>query len=325
VTGVALKAAAAAGGLALAFGAAFAVGSAVPTVAAGRAEPAHDMTEGTGAMTATTHASHTPQPTAAPGAEALPGLAVSEAGYTLVPSGTTLPAGPRTPFSFVVTGPDGEPVTRYVENHTKDLHLIVVRRDLSGFQHVHPVMTRTGTWSVPLDLAAAGTYRVFADFEPAALGRGITLGTDVAVAGVFDPVALPAPSRTDVVGGLTVRLGGTAQAGRSSDLTFTVRHPDGRPVTSLEPYLGAFGHLVSLRAGDLAYLHTHPADDAAPGSRGGPEIRFMSTFPPAGSYRLYLDFSVDGEVRTAEFTLDVPPGDGTTASAPAHDATIHQH
>lgn len=34
-------------------------------------------------------------------------------------------------------------------------------------------------------------------------------------------------------------------------------------VTDLKPYVGAFGHLVALRAGDLAYLHVHP--DGAPG------------------------------------------------------------
>lgn len=30
------------------------------------------------------------------------------------------------------------------------------------------------------------------------------------------------------------------------------------PVTDLQPYLGAYGHLVALRQGDLAYLHVHP-------------------------------------------------------------------
>ncbi len=43
------------------------------------------------------------------------------------------------------------------------MHLIVVRRDTTGFQHVHPEMAADGTWSVPLAVATAGSYRAFAD------------------------------------------------------------------------------------------------------------------------------------------------------------------
>lgn len=81
---------------------------------------------------------------------------------------------------------------------------------------------------------------------------------------------------------------------------------NGEPLTQLEPYLGAFGHLVSLRTADLAYLHTHPAQEATAGERGGPQVRFGTTFPTAGTYRLFLDFRVDGAVRTAEMTVEVP-------------------
>ena len=48
--------------------------------------------------------------------------------------------GPQ-PLAFTVIGPDGQPVTAYDEQHERDLHLIVVRRDLTGFQHVHPPST----------------------------------------------------------------------------------------------------------------------------------------------------------------------------------------
>ena len=45
------------------------------------------------------------------------------------------------------------------------MHLIVVRRDLTGFQHLHPTTSDVGTCSVELRLASAGSYRVFADFK----------------------------------------------------------------------------------------------------------------------------------------------------------------
>ena len=79
----------------------------------------------------------------------------------------------------------------------------------------------------------------------------------------------------------------------------------GTPVTDLQPYLAAYGHLVALRQGDLAYLHVHP--DGAPGdgrTEPGPAIVFHTTAPSDGTYRLFLDFKHGGVVRTAEFTDD---------------------
>ena len=85
---------------------------------------------------------------------------------------------------------------------------------------------------------------------------------------------------------------------------------DGQPITGLEPYLGAFGHMVALRDGDLAYLHVHPHGDAPEaGATSGPEIIFEATAPTEGRYLLYLDFQVDGQVHTAPLVID------TTTSA----------
>lgn len=235
-----------------------------------------------------------------------PGLAVAQDGYTLVPAATSLPAGRQVPFRFSVTGPDGAAVTGYRPTHTKELHLIAVRRDLAGFQHVHPTRAADGTWSVPLDLTG-GSWRVFADFAPTAIASGLTLGTDVAVAGDFRPMDVPPATGSTRADGYRVALGGSPVAGHETELTFTVSR-GGVPVTTLQPYLGAFGHLVSLRTGDLAYLHTHPADEATSGRHGGPSVRFSATFPTAGRYRLFLDFRAGGTVHTAEFTVDVPAG-----------------
>jgi hypothetical protein len=94
--------------------------------------------------------------------------------------------------------------------------------------------------------------------------------------------------------------------GRGSPVNLTVSK-DGAPVTDLQPYLAAYGHLVALREGDLAYLHVHP--EGAPGdgrTPAGPRIQFIAEVPTEGSYRLFLDFQHNGVVRTAEFT--VPTG-----------------
>ena len=58
--------------------------------------------------------------------------------------------------------------------HEKRMHLIVVRRDGQGFQHLHPELGGDGVWRVGLTLPDAGAYRVFADFEHD--GEARTLG-----------------------------------------------------------------------------------------------------------------------------------------------------
>jgi hypothetical protein len=179
-----------------------------------------------------------------------------------------------------------------------------VHRDLVDFQHVHPTRAADGSWRVPLTLRRAGAYRVFADFAPAATGRTLTLGADLAVGGTYSPAALPPVSATAPAGDLDVALSGSPVAGRESTLTFRVTR-GGAPVRDIERYLGAYGHLVSLRVGDLAYLHTHPVGDAPVGRPGGPEISFGTTFPTPGTYRLFLDLKVGGAVRTAAFTVTV--------------------
>jgi hypothetical protein len=202
-------------------------------------------------------------------------------------------------------------VTRYTTAHGKDLHLIAVRRDLTDFQHVHPQLDASGTWKVPLNLSDPGVYRVFADFTPADRGDNLTLGADLSVPGDYAPLPLPATTRTAEVDGYTVTLDGNLEPGKEVELTLSVtRH--GAPVTDLQPYLQAYGHLVALRDRDLAYLHVHPAGSPDDGkTRPGPGITFYATVPSAGDYRLFLDFRHDNEVRTAGFTVTAGPGDGT--------------
>lgn len=229
-------------------------------------------------------------------AQPVRGLAVSEHGLRLDLRTTKLEPGTRSELRFRILDADGTPVRAFDVEHERRMHLIVVRRDLSGFQHLHPQMAADGTWSVPVRLPEAGTYRVLADFSHDETAS--TLGADLQVSGAARLRELPAPSTSaETTGGLRVALDAPPlRAGREADLRFTVTR-DGRTVTP-EPYLGARGHLVVLREGDLAFLHVHPMDD------GG--ATFAATFPSPGRYRLFLQVKVDGDVRTAAYTVEVP-------------------
>ncbi|MFI8883733.1 hypothetical protein [Streptomyces sp. NPDC053813] len=298
----ALRTTAFAAALAATFGAAYGVGRGVDPLVAAEDRPAgqrggHDGAGEGGAEAAA--AGH------APG-----GLQISAGGYTLALETPVVPAGSRSEIRFAVKDDSGRKVTAYRREHGKELHFILASTDLTQYRHLHPVRAADGTWSTPVDLPEAGGYRVFADFTPAAAGaENLTLGADLAVSGAYRPAALPAPAAVAEVDGYRVTLGGELRAGQAGELTPSISR-NGRPVTDLEPYLGAYGHLVALRAGDLAYLHVHP-EEGDP----GPVVSFAATAPSAGTYRLFLDFKHQGKVRTAAFTV--------RAAAPASNAEGH--
>ncbi|HWC22862.1 MAG TPA: hypothetical protein VG502_11230 [Flexivirga sp.] len=240
------------------------------------------------------------------------GVTAGRQGYNLHLATAVHRAG-RQQVSFRITGPDGKPVTSYRTSHEKKLHLIAVRRDFSGFQHVHPTLdTSSGTWTVGLDLAP-GTWRIYTDFVPTG-GDGLTLASDLLVPGDPGKQSLPAPQRVAHVDGYTVTATGSLTAGEHSMLDFRVTR-DGKPVTDLQPYLGAYGHLVALRADDAAYLHVHPDGEPGDGTtKPGPSIGFGAEVPSATRYHLFLDFRVDGRVHTAAFTLDAHRDGAGTAT-----------
>lgn len=263
---------------------------------------------------------------AAPAARAVRGLSVEQDGYQITEVAAPTRVGQPGTLSFRLTGPDGTGVTAYTNSHEKDLHLIVVRSDGTGFRHVHPTHDGAGNWSLPWTWDAAGTYRIFADFVPTDLGADITLTSSFEVTGAVTSRPTPHDSATDTVDGYKVELTGTFTVGTDSILTLTVSR-DGQPVTTLQPYLGAYGHLVALRAGDLAYLHVHPMGEPGDGTTlPGPAIAFMSQAPTAGKYLLYLDFQIDGVVHTAQFVVTATAltgGSAASSNMPEHSDDGH--
>jgi hypothetical protein len=280
------------GGLAVAVVAGFALGKAMGSPTAAGGTP-------TGMTPTFNEASpHTHAMTGMTGSE-VGGLSISSAGYTLVPQQTEFKAGVQD-FRFVITGADRKPVTTFAIMHDRPLHFVVARRDLSGYQHLHPTMAPDGTWSVKVDLPEPGMWRAVADFTAigaAGAQTAITLGTDLTVAGSYRPEPLPAQTRVASVDGYTVAYEGTLQIGATSPLLFRVLS-DGKPVTQLDPYLGSYGHLVFLRELDLAYVHTHPENQLTGGA-----VKFWATAPSTGTYRMFFDFQVNGKAHTAAFTL----------------------
>jgi hypothetical protein len=228
------------------------------------------------------------------------GLSVSAGGYTLEAQPTVFEVGREEAFGVRILDQAGQEVCELDEQHEQPMHLIVVRRDLTHYQHLHPSLDKDGSWSVPLTLPEPGVYRAFVDFS--VNGEPLTLGVDLTAPGDLKVEPLPSPTNAvSIEGGYEVMLeAGTPAADTGSSLSFRIKR-GGREVEDLEPYLGALGHLVALREGDLAYLHVHPTGGA------GAQIEFHTEFPSQGRYRLFLQFAHAGVVRTVAFTVEIQP------------------
>ena len=257
--------------------------------------------------------------TSVPSPPASPPPAHAHAGpeYSLALESSDFSLGVSRDLRFRIAGASGDTVTEFLVKHDKQMHVVVVRSDLTGYQHLHPTLGPDGVWSVPLTLNAPGTWRVFADFA-AVGGVDATAAAFLSVGGVFSPSVLPPVGSAADVSGVSVTLDGRARPGGTEPLTFTVSSSGSPSLGSpslgppslgppslgppslgpLDRYLGAYGHLVLVRAGDLAFVHVHPEDAL----RGG-SVRFWVTLPGPGTYRAFFDFSIAGVVRTAEFTL----------------------
>lgn len=228
------------------------------------------------------------------------GVALAANGLRLDPSETRFEPGTTTDWTFRIVGDDERVATDFEEVHGRRGHLVVVRRDLTRFQHRHPTLESDGTWRVEdLSFPDPGVYRAFVDVV--ADGDRTTLGFDLFATGTGEFESRPESSRRATANGYEIELLADPVVARErTGLPFEVRR-DGEPVAELGRYLGARGHLIVLREGDLAYLHVHPEETAPDSGR----VEFGAHFPTPGRYRMFLQARPEGSLVTTRFDVRV--------------------
>ena len=257
--------------------------------------------------------------------------------YQLVgfqPSGAVAAGKPVT-VSFTIQQPDGTPLTTFKRGpgpHT-GVHLIYVRRDLAVIVHHHPPLDGSGKIVDHVTFPAPGPYRLVIDVYPASCGGSsappvpgaptavcnFQLFGTVNVSGSYTPQPLPAPTEAETVTGyhFTLTGAGHLRAVQAQLVNVTVTDPQGKPAT-FTPWFGALAHAIFFRQGSLDYFHTHICAPGAVGCTsilGGAKVTGSSTtpgkltvgvlVPVAGTWRLFLQCQVNGQIVTAPFTLHV--------------------
>jgi hypothetical protein len=223
-------------------------------------------------------------------------------------------AGQEVRATVTLRTSSGKPVAPadLLVTHTRPLHLLLVDPTLRDYQHVHPTPAKEpGAWTFAFTPKGGGTYRVFADFTPAATARGLYASVDLAVSGV--PFA---PDREGVLGAGVAETDGIRfsltvgqqppRAGEVIDLRFSAQRADGAAVP-LEPVMGAFAHLVAFDQERSGFAHLHPAevDLAQPPDAKHPVLNFKLTIPRAGTYVVWAQVNLGRTERFVPFSLRV--------------------
>jgi len=225
-----------------------------------------------------------------------------KADWKLAPSPSGEGSGHLVQVAFRLQ--DGSPVEAFELTHEKLLHLIIVSKDLSYFNHVHPEYKGGGVFEVANEFPAGGEYRMIADFQPAG-GDAMTKLAWLEVEGEparSAPVVLTDPLEATADGKrVSLRISSLAPD-EESVLTFHVEDEvSGRPIADLEPYLGAIGHVVILSEDGERYVHAHAEKDQG----SGPDARFEVIFPKSGVYKIWVQFQHQGQVFTASYAVQV--------------------
>jgi hypothetical protein len=223
-------------------------------------------------------------------------------------------AGKPVSLTFEIDDPMGLPVKNLQTVHEKVLHLLVVSKDLSWFSHEHPQLGADGKFTIVLAFPQPGDYILYHDFTPEEVGQQV-VQVSMSVAGTpAAPVALRVDAgQPKSLGGYTVSIdtGSALVTGGESHLIYTITK-DGTPVTDLQPYLGAMGHLVIISQDLQSFVHSHPHEKEGQGGAGhdatGPKVDFEASFEKPGLYKGWAQFQHLGKVVTVPFTFEVGQG-----------------
>jgi rRNA maturation protein Nop10 len=243
--------------------------------------------------------------------------------------------GQKAKLFFRIFHPgSGEPIKKFEVVHERQYHLFVISQDMEFFQHLHPEQQADGTWTMEVVLPKAGYYKVLSDFMPGG-GSSQFIARPLVTAGYSGDLAndsarlTPDAISTKTVDGITAMLDydpPTITAGQYVHLNFHLTNAaDGKPVTDLQTYLGAFGHTL-IMSEEVDYVHSHPVDlnaDSDDGAgprqfmippdadletlRGGPDVTFEGLMPKPGRYRAWTQFRRNDRLHTFAFTFNVAP------------------
>jgi len=214
-----------------------------------------------------------------------------------------IPSGQPVRLEFRLSDPKtGAPVKKFEVVHEKLFHLFIVSNDLEYFAHEHPGLGKDSVFRLETTLPKPGIYRLLADVFPMG-GTPQLIPKTLTTAGYTKTFeSSMATLRADLApkrsANMEVELAMEPPqpiAGKKTLMFFRMQPSEG-----LEPYLGAWSHMLAVSNDLIDMIHTHPAI-----ADGGPRLQFDVFFPREATYRIWVQFQRLGKVNTVQFTVPV--------------------
>ncbi|HCQ21226.1 MAG: hypothetical protein AN481_11135 [Aphanizomenon flos-aquae LD13] len=216
---------------------------------------------------------------------------------------------PNQPINLVIDIQDstGNPVNKFEIFQEKLMHLIVVSDDLRFFDHIHPEYKEKGRFEVNANFPESGNYTLFSDYKPTGNKEMVSL-MNITIPGTIPlPKNLEKFTKTKIISDTKVNLNISTpkiKAGQEIKLTFDLKDQKNQPIKDLQPYLGKKGHLVIIKSSSPLtvsdYIHAHALENSIDG-----KIEFHTKLPKQGTYKMWVQFNRNGQVKTADFWVNV--------------------
>jgi hypothetical protein len=212
---------------------------------------------------------------------------------------------------YITEQPSGDTIHEFETIHDKLMHLIIVGEDLSYFAHIHPTLkVSKNAFTIFHTFPEAGKYKIWIDFKPKNGSQTIVAFNSNATG---KPIHKPIPITNDKQYSkeiarkyqITLTRPKEIRANSDVEIAFSISNISGRPITDLEPLMGAGGHSVIISDDVKEFLHVHPSEEVDATWRGGPAVRFKTRFPNPGPYKVWGQFQHQGRTITPDFVLDV--------------------
>jgi hypothetical protein len=237
-------------------------------------------------------------------------------------------------FTPKIKGNESESVPLDIQ-HDKKLHLIVVSKDLSYFDHIHPEFQSSGSYEITVlpkgkdyskgrfanetKFEQGGEYILFADYLPSGATHQLER-IELNVAGTpYQAKKFTDAKTVSNVDGYEISIvpeGGKFLSKGTMHISGIVKKGGKEiPADQFENYLAAKAHVVMISEDTKDYLHVHP--EVVDG-----RLDLHTEFGKAGIFRGWLQFQTEGKVHTADFVVNVEEG---TAPASTHSAAEHKH
>jgi hypothetical protein len=228
-------------------------------------------------------------------------------------------AGRSVRLRFCAPDRSGEPVRDFEYVHEQPIHLLAASADLAEFDHIHPELAEDDCYQVVHTFPHGGIYHLWADYSL----PGEAPCVDEFAIRVDGPqrasIPLEESGLTAKSGPLSVKLEPQKALRAGTDIPMLLRLEG--DLSKLQPYLGAWAHVVAISKDLNTFSHIHPVESAAVHTHTDPgppprEIHIQTNFPVKGTYKLWAQFQYSGAVITVPFVLEVQGGEPAPTETP---------